>query len=88
MYIPDDIKEIIWKYHYQLKFSNCLLELKQKIKYIYFSQSFSEIQYYYNKPKIITYYYNEKNLLILHKNDILNNYIINKTTNVIILDYK
>jgi len=87
MYIPKDIENIIFSYVHNLKFNKVMKELKRKINYIYISPSFSEIQYFRKNARITTYYYSSYNLLIMHKNDIHNNYMINKDTNVLILNY-
>ena len=87
MYIPKDIENIIFSYVHNLKFKKVMKELKTKINYIYISPFFSEIQYFRKNAKITTYYYSSYNLLIMHKNDIINNYVINKDTNIMIINY-
>lgn len=86
--LPEDILDIVHKYIHQLKMVEVFSELKARVHYEFISPHFSEVIYCMKKPRIISYYYNGSNLLIMHKNDIFNKYIINKETNINILEYK
>ncbi len=66
MYLPNDILYIIFEYKKQLDYIPVMIEYKEKVKYYYSSQSFSQISF---NNHVVSYYKGHDKILCKIKND-------------------
>lgn len=66
MYLPNDILDIIFEYKKQLDYIPVMIEYKEKVKYYYSSQSFSQISF---NNHVVSYYKGHDKILCKIKND-------------------
>ena len=87
MYLPDDIKNIIFSYHNQLKIEKLNKEFHKKVNIKIYSQNFSEYRFHYKKNgRIINYYRKKDKLLLMFRNNFPNKNRMNTDTVIKIIE--
>jgi len=66
MYLPNDIIDIIFEYKKQLDLIPIIKEYKEKVRYYYSSQSFSQISF---NNHVVSYYKGHDKILCKIKNN-------------------